>query len=149
MRRVMCTGVGRGTGSHEQGPCTSAEDLRCARIGSIDCTIRETTYEHVRKHVRVFLHFLILVFESGQAMLNRIPNAGAICRGIKRHVNHCLHTTFFPAHDKMPLELFLDFSYSHLLFNPTLALPVEGVGVPGVALDELSPNRLPLIGVPP
>jgi hypothetical protein len=42
----------------------------------------------------------------------------------------------------------LRFSYSHLLFNPTLALPVEGVGVPGVMLLELSPNRLLLIGLP-
>jgi len=43
----------------------------------------------------------------------------------------------------MPVrEPSLRFSYSHLLFRPTLALPVDGVGVPGVALDELSPNRL-------
>jgi hypothetical protein len=44
--------------------------------------------------------------------------------------------------------LSLRFSYSHLLFRPTLALPVEGVGVPGVMLDELSPNKLLLIELP-
>jgi hypothetical protein len=44
--------------------------------------------------------------------------------------------------------LSLLFSYSHLLFSPTLALPVEGVGVPGVMLLELSPNKLPLIELP-
>jgi hypothetical protein len=44
--------------------------------------------------------------------------------------------------------LSLRFSYSHLLFSPTLALPVEGVGVPGVMLLELSPKRLLLIGLP-
>jgi hypothetical protein len=54
------------------------------------------------------------------------------------------------AHVKMPLlGLSLRFSYSHLLFSPTLALPVDGVGVPGAALDKLSPNRLLLIGLPP
>jgi hypothetical protein len=52
------------------------------------------------------------------------------------------------AHAKMPLLLSFRFSYSHLLFSPTLALPVEGVGVPGVALDELSPKRLLLMGLP-
>lgn len=44
--------------------------------------------------------------------------------------------------------LSLLFSYNHLLFSPTLALPVEGVGVPGVMLLELSPNKLPLIELP-
>jgi hypothetical protein len=44
--------------------------------------------------------------------------------------------------------LSLRFSYSHLLFNPTLALPVDGVGVPGVILLELSLNRLLLIELP-
>jgi len=44
--------------------------------------------------------------------------------------------------------LSLRFSYSHLLFSPTLALPVDGVGVAGVKLLELSPNRLLLIGLP-
>ena len=49
----------------------------------------------------------------------------------------------------MPLRgLSRRFSYSHLLFSPTLALPVDGVGVPG-PLDELSPNRLLLKGLPP
>jgi hypothetical protein len=46
------------------------------------------------------------------------------------------------------LGLSLRFSYSHLLFSPTLALPVEGVGVPGVILLELSPNKLLLIELP-
>jgi hypothetical protein len=59
------------------------------------------------------------------------------------------HMHLPPTHENTPLAPPLDFSYNHLLFNPTLALPVEGVGVPGVALDELSPNKLPLIGVPP
>lgn len=44
--------------------------------------------------------------------------------------------------------LSLRFSYSHLLFSPTLALPVEGVGVPGIMLLELSPNKLLLIELP-
>lgn len=51
--------------------------------------------------------------------------------------------------NRLLLGLSLRFSYNHLLFSPTLALPVEGVGVPGVALLELSPNRLPLSGLPP
>jgi hypothetical protein len=51
---------------------------------------------------------------------------------------------------KIPLlGLSLRFSYNHLLFNPTLALPVDGVGVPGPTLDELSPNKLLPIGLAP
>lgn len=47
------------------------------------------------------------------------------------------------------LGLSLRFSYSHLLFRPTLALPVDGVGVPGPVLEPLSPNKLLLKGLPP
>lgn len=50
-----------------------------------------------------------------------------------------------PHKKRLLFGLSLRFSYSHLLFNPTLALPVDGVGVPGVTLLELSPNRLLLI----
>lgn len=50
--------------------------------------------------------------------------------------------------NRLLLGLSLLFSYNHLLFNPTVALPVDGVGVPGVALLELSPNKLLLIGLP-
>jgi hypothetical protein len=39
-------------------------------------------------------------------------------------------------------------SYSHLLFSPTLAFPVLGVGVLGAALELLSPKKL-LPGVDP
>jgi hypothetical protein len=46
------------------------------------------------------------------------------------------------------LGLSLRFPYSHLLFSETLALPVDGVGVPGVILLELSPNRLLFIELP-
>jgi hypothetical protein len=56
---------------------------------------------------------------------------------------------YYPPHMNMALlGLSLRFSYSHLLFSPTLALPVEGVGVPGVILLELSPNKLLLIELP-
>jgi hypothetical protein len=41
------------------------------------------------------------------------------------------------------------FSYSHLLFSPTLALPVAGVGVPGALLLLLSLNKLLSNGLPP
>ena len=44
--------------------------------------------------------------------------------------------------NRLLLGLSLRLSYSHLLFNPTLALPVLGVGVLGVALELLSPKRL-------
>lgn len=84
-----------------------------------------------------------------------MPNARAIYQGIKR----CIPFLTYPhAHapcavtvhaNKLLLGLSLRFSYSHLLFNPTLALPVDGVGVPGVALLELSPNKLLLMGLPP
>jgi hypothetical protein len=46
------------------------------------------------------------------------------------------------------LGLSLRFPYSHLLFSETLALPVDGVGVPGVILLELSLNRVLLIELP-
>jgi hypothetical protein len=45
--------------------------------------------------------------------------------------------------------LSLRFSYSHLLFSETLALPVDGVGVLGATLLELSPNKLLPIELPP
>jgi hypothetical protein len=49
----------------------------------------------------------------------------------------------------MPLlGLSLRFSYNHLLFSPTLAFPVAGVGVPG-ALLPLSLNKLLSNGLPP
>jgi hypothetical protein len=44
--------------------------------------------------------------------------------------------------------LSLRFSYNHLLFSPTLALPVDGVGVLGVILLELSLKRLLFIALP-
>jgi len=51
---------------------------------------------------------------------------------------------------KRPLRgLSLRFSYSHLLFKLTLALPVLVVGAPGVAPELLSPKKLLLIGLPP
>lgn len=50
--------------------------------------------------------------------------------------------------NKLLLGLSLRFSYNHLLFKPTLALPVLGVGVLGVALELLSPKKL-LLGVLP
>ena len=53
-----------------------------------------------------------------------------------------------PYMNMLLLGLSLRFSYSHLLFSPTLALPVDGVGVPGVKLLELSPNKLLPIGLP-
>jgi hypothetical protein len=46
------------------------------------------------------------------------------------------------------LGLSLRFSYNHLLFSPTVAFPVPGVGVPGVLLAVLSPNKLLFIGLP-
>ena len=82
--------------------------------------------------------------------LTKMPNAGAIYQGIKRGL--LAHLASFPStpHANMPLlGLSLRFSYSHLLFNPTLAFPVDGVGVPGPVLDPLSPNKLLLNGLPP
>jgi hypothetical protein len=53
------------------------------------------------------------------------------------------HSSYVPPQASIPVRgLSRRFSYSHLLFNPTLALPVDGVGVPGAPLDELSPNKL-------
>lgn len=54
--------------------------------------------------------------------------------------------------NKLLLGLSLRFSYSHLLFSPTLALPVLGVGVLGAPLELLNPlsaNKLPLGVFPP
>lgn len=51
--------------------------------------------------------------------------------------------------NKLLPRLSLRFSYNHLLFRPTLAFPVLGVGVLGVALELLSPNKLLLEVLPP
>jgi hypothetical protein len=44
--------------------------------------------------------------------------------------------------NRLLLGLSLRFSYNHLLFNPTLAFPFDGVGVLGALLELLSMNRL-------
>jgi len=59
---------------------------------------------------------------------------------------HPPHTCY---ENKLLLGLSRRFSYSHLLFRPTLAFPVEGVGVPGVALLGLSPNKPLLMSLAP
>ena len=77
--------------------------------------------------------------------LRDISGYKAICR---RLVSPASIVMTSPHMNILLFGLSLLFSYSHLLFSPTLALPVEGVGVPGVMLLELSPNKLPLIELP-
>ena len=77
--------------------------------------------------------------------LRDISGYKAICC---RSVSPASTVVKIPHMNILLLGLSLLFSYSHLLFSPTLALPVEGVGVPGVMLLELSPNKLPLIELP-
>jgi hypothetical protein len=89
-------------------------------------------------------------FRSSFVMLRKIPTpTPAQYTGVwmQSDNNHSLPHARYAS---MPVrEPSLRFSYSHLLFSETLALPVDGVGVPGVALDELSPNRLLPMGLPP
>jgi hypothetical protein len=137
----MCTEVGKGIDSREAGEtgCTYIQEAYCKRSRLQDI------------YHGVTLRKISTLSSQGKA----IPNASAIYLGIKRscfipYMTYCCYRLQFkllpPPHmNKLLLGLSLRFSYSHLLFRPTLALPVDGVGVPGVALLELSPNRLLLI----
>jgi hypothetical protein len=77
-------------------------------------------------------------------------NSNAVYSGIMRHLTIAIIVPSpLPAQlNRLLLGLSLRLSYSHLLFRPTLAFPVLGVGVLGVALELLSPKKL-LPGVDP